>query len=102
VRQSAENRLKKKGLYYSILAPSFLSDLSTAFTLLKCEIISWDWYNITLIANPYNKIGYEFARSAMLRKNAPKNQLTFQIETVPLEKNRYKDGHLCLKLSCNL
>jgi hypothetical protein len=44
VRQSAENRLKKKGLYFSILVPSFLSDLSTAFTLLKCEIISWDWY----------------------------------------------------------
>jgi hypothetical protein len=40
----AENRLKKKGLYFSILAPSFLSDLSAAFTLLKCEIISWDWY----------------------------------------------------------
>jgi hypothetical protein len=40
----AENRLKKKGLYFSILAPSFLSDLSTAFTHLKCEIISWDWY----------------------------------------------------------
>jgi hypothetical protein len=31
-------------LYFSILAPSFLSDLSVAFTLLKYEIISWDWY----------------------------------------------------------
>jgi hypothetical protein len=42
----AENRLKKKGLYFSILAPSFLSDLSTAFKLLKYEIISWDWDNL--------------------------------------------------------
>jgi hypothetical protein len=34
-RQSAENRLKKKGVYFSMLAPSFSSDLSAAFTLLK-------------------------------------------------------------------
>jgi hypothetical protein len=36
--------LKKEGVVFLNTNPFFLSDLSATFTLLKCEIISWDWY----------------------------------------------------------